>query len=407
MLMKIKEFCNKYKKRIVTILILLIILSIGIVLFLYFKKPVSSKLPQDSTTKEETWIPESSNIESVEEEIIPKEWVEVEPELEGFVIEFFEKPQRVDKNFDFFKPIEGEGDVDELFKSVYITGKVKSGSIDGNDLAGYTSYLLNGYVRILHHDQKNITYFLSVSEYTKDVEYQAHPNVHMPRYTSFLHDAFIDPIFRIGNIVKSDKGRRYLVSRGCFPFLERTLEVVDTVNGHNIYIDPLSDEGLMFVMNKDGTYSSLRYEIPFGGKINMDDYYALTFRVNNSYDFTGLYSFYRFTYTSYMLSKCREGYIFRSPDSLNLEKVGTLRNGDPVYQEKDRKSVEDFYMEYKASSKNINNTINQDDDSPYTFEQFEKSFPVLYWLSPFGTFIRFERFDFVPDFPCYSRFRFY
>jgi len=80
--------------------------------------------------------------------------------------------------------------------------------------------------------------------------------------------------------------------------------------------------------------------------------------------------------------------------------VGTLSNGDPIYQYKDRETVRDLYDYYIETYGIWDNLITQDDENPYTFEQFEKSYPVLFWLSPFGKFITLVREDFNYKIGC-------
>jgi len=317
--------------------------------------------------------------------------------VEDLVIEFLDTPRLVDKKFDLFEPFkysdeEGEVDPDnEYFNTVFMTGIVKSGGIKGNDLTGYTSYLLDDTVRILHHDQKNITYILTELAPPVYVFEEYSPNVFEVDIADPIW-LFTESIFTPEAIVESDNGHKYVVLHGCEYIPEDALTIIDKVKDYNIYEITANDESLMYVRNKDGTYSALRYILPFEHHSENYEGYIISFKTNSDYDFTGSYSA--------RLFNCNTGYTISHKSLSAFEQVGTLSNGEIIYQDKSKDRFEDVYEVYVDTSTNIGNSIQEDDEVPYTFERFLENYPIIYWQSPFGHFIEFQRWDFLPARGC-------
>lgn len=396
---KSKEVPNKKRKTPLVLFILFVLFFRNIIFFFFlFSFAPTDNVELEDKERTVNWIPESNKfIEGLEYYEGPTKDGEIKYDIENLSIDFLEEPELVKKQFDFFKPYTQEGKEidpdDDSFHKVYITGTVITGTIAGNNLAGYTSYLLNDTIRILHNDKKNITYFLTELSMYQYSFVEANPNVHgLSSNLIYPMDVFVNSLFETNDFVESDKGHKYRVLSGFEYISEDMLEVVDTVGGHNIYLKVIEFDGLMYVRNKDGTYSGLEYQIPFREDSSNN---LVTFKTTKGFDFTA-------SYTTYNWSACGAGLPLVSPSNLSLEKVGTIPSGDSLYRDKDGEGESGgMYYEYIKTSTYMYNKISEDDETPYTLEQFENSYPVIYWESPFGFFVKLVREDYIPARGCH------
>jgi len=391
---KIKKFYTKNKKVLIPVITISVFILAGVLLLTVCKSFVSFNIIRDKSTEGDVWIPESSNYTDSEYDVYqlaidPKEPLGSNHNpifIENLSINFLEKPQLVEGDFDFL-----DLECFWMQKGIYKTGVVTSGNASGVNLAGYTSYFISGTMadaRILHDERKNLTYVLDVDQLCLNHIESVPANIFL--YVNYPQGVFNNPSFETNNPFITDRGHIF-ENLGHLKYLpENSLEAIDTIAGNNIYKGINDSKGYFYIKNRDGVYSKLLYNFPFGH--SLDKYtWELKFKTDKGFDFLASYEYVflcnlQLTYSDLSLS--------------SLEQVGVLANGDSIYQEKDREGVREFYEYYKGSTRNEINSIKQDDEAPYTFEQFEKSYPVLYWQSPFGDLVEFSRHDFYYTYGC-------
>lgn len=314
--------------------------------------------------------------------------------IENLSIDFLDKPELVDKTFDLFTPSPDGKDADESLSKVYKTGVVTAGNIvKGDDIVGYTSYLLMyeeyyyevTYVRILHNDSSNITYYMSSSgtyNFSSPVESaDLKATVHMASLKGFGDD-----VFRFGGLPSlSVNNLEYDTLSFTFELIDESeLKKVDKLGEHDLYAK-IVDDGSVYLKEKDGTYSSLSYVPPIGRKLEYQNGGVEIFFTTND----GKKLVYNYRY--FPTKDCRrKGITFSNDPIPSFEKIGSLLDGKPVYQKKDRmdSTLIDGY-------KNILFQV------PYSYSRYEKSYPVIYIETPIGRMVELRREDFISDRVCF------
>ncbi len=391
---KIKKFYTKNKKILIPVIIISVFILAGVLLLAVCKSFIRFNIIPDKSTEEDVWIPESSNYTDSEYDVFqliidPKEPLGTDKNpifIENLSINFLEEPQLVEGDFDFL-----DLECFWMQNGIYKTGVVISGNASVVNLAGYTSYFISGTMadaRILYDEKKNQTYVLNFEQLCLNHVESIPENIFL--YVNYPQGVFNNHSLESKNSFVTDKG--YIFKNVGHPkyLTEDSLEVIDTIAGNNVYKGINNRKGYFYIKDRDGIYSQLLYNFPFGH--SLDKYrWELKFKTDKGFDFLANYEYVflcnlQLTYSNLSLS--------------SLEQVGVLANGDPIYQEKDREGVRELYEYYKGSTRNEINSIKQDDEAPYTFEQFEKSYPVLYWQSPFGDLVEFSRNDFYYIYGC-------
>lgn len=76
----------------------------------------------------------------------------------------------------------------------------------------------------------------------------------------------------------------------------------------------------------------------------------------------------------------------------SLKQVGTTNNGDPIYAYRDNNDqhLKDIYQSYAVPAQ----------DQKKTYEQFVADHAIFYWEDPFGRYLRFRKYDFLPAVEC-------
>lgn len=387
-----KGFYTKNKKILVPVLIIFFLILGWLVLRALIGFTGIKTL--NEIGREESWIPESNNYPSYAYDdklvIDPKKLLGEDNELsytdiENLSIDFLESPVSIEGKFDFSKLLKEGRDPYIAYKTGVVKQGVARTVADGSEvsLTGYSSgYITDPIARILYSENEDIIYVLEIDNSFSNYEKLNSDVFFVRNYSSGVFSNFI---FEDGSVFKSDNNHEYENLSLFVNWQEDSLKIVDTVIGHNIYTDVENEAELFYVKNKDDIYSVLRYRLPFGSKL-FDSSWEL--KINN---FTAGYDYYDI---------CTYRTDISELSFASLEEVGTMSNGDPIYQEKEREGIRDLYEYYIDTHKYENNSIIEDDITPYTFEQFEKSYPVLYWLSPFGKFITLTRDDFQYIYGC-------
>ena len=294
---------------------------------------------------------------------------------------------------------EDGGDYDEELDNsykVYKTGVVRQGVVrmigdSEASLVGCSSYFITEFnSRIIYNGNEDIIYVLEQDPHFMQIYRHGEFNSNFVFVRDYSSGIFSDPIFEREAVFKSDNKHEYKNLSLFSNFPGDSLKIVDTVIGHNIYSLTENEGGLFYVKNKDGIYSTLRYRPPFGSEL-YNSSNQLRLKISENDYFSANYSY---------LNLCSHKINLVDLETSSLEKVGTLSNGDPIYQYKDRETVRDLYDYYIETYGIWDNLITQDNENTYTFEQFEKSYPVLFWLSPFGKFITLVREDFNYKIGC-------
>jgi hypothetical protein len=166
-------------------------------------------------------------------------------------------------------------------------------------------------------------------------------------------------------------------------------------NGTKIFTDPVlgdiyrdSSTGCLFAQQKDHMTAFYELTLPFLNKEK--DLVDITF--NDGSKNSESYLFRRYTCGSYcyMLWYVDEAVI--KPDQ-RLEVVGRTSAGDAVYGIKDQndQALKDIYDDHNTVQYSTDGSFTLDSQkNRYTYAQFIKLRPLLYWKDPFGHWVQFR-----------------
>ncbi|MCA9391992.1 hypothetical protein KC614_02195 [candidate division WWE3 bacterium] len=206
---------------------------------------------------------------------------------------------------------------------------------------------------------------------------------------------FVDTENGYYGITQSDNGNNfYLTSR--FATGEHLDDInatqVDTIGGIPVYLD--EDMVSFYMPNQFGLLTKIDYEVSIlKDHPETSSYYILDVTWNSDVVNSDPYRYHEpFT--------CATGETLIdnvTPEQLKV--AGTTSDGDNIYQLID--SANDEYTnklyneDYIAGSTYTYNYYTDDDETPYTFEEFLTHHPVMYWKDPFGRYIKFFNENFI------------
>jgi len=419
---KFKDFYTKNKKVLAPVIIIsvvvltntLFILWIRFLLNVTFESYLENRnsrlegkvVPDEETSQDESNI--NSPLGSYENPVVIKD----------LVIDFLAGPKLVDKKFDLVKQWKSDGtDDDDSLKKAFQTGVVKKGNASGEDISGYTLYLLLygksygdfSFVRILFKGDNDKIYYLDGNhgylEWNGPVLGGMEQNFQDNVYSNVLIDADVFYpdflLFEESNVddldvVIDDIGNKYAFFNYWYWFGDEELVKVTTIKGGDVYRLKENDTGLMYVRSKDGIYYPLIPLMPFGNRDANSLNTQILFKLNDGTQRNHVYWHYQSAFCSSI-----EGFPFirisNEPISA-FEKIGTLSNGDNLYQKINRHDdyLEKLYEEdYIYATMFKYNEVEDDDTTPYAYERFIKEYPVIYWKDSFGRMIELTRADFT------------
>lgn len=429
---KLKDFYTKNKKILIPVIVISIVVITNTLFLLWIRFLVKINLESYQANRspilEGRWFPDEEDEEN-EEDFVNREISKEESDynsplgsyenpviIKDLVIDFLEEPKLVDKKFDLVKQWESDGtDEDDSLKKAYKTGVVQKGFASGKNISGYTSYLLLyeifdgefSFVRILSKGNDDNIYYLGDNHGAvmwngpvlggMDENFQ--DNVYV--YVRMDSDIFLPNFLQFEksevnnfDVIIDDKGNKYTLLSGWYWFSNTQLVEISTIRGGSIYKLKENDIGLMFVRSKDGVYYSFVLLLPFGDRDANSLNTSLLLNLNNGIKLTHTYWYYESSFCASLKPHVR---ISNDPIS-SFEKIGTVSNGDNIYQKIDRndeylkKLYEEDYIKGTAFEYN---EIEDDDTTPYTYERFIKEYPVIYWQDPFGRMIELTREDFT------------
>ncbi|MBW6441869.1 hypothetical protein K0B04_03110 [Patescibacteria group bacterium] len=344
--------------------------------------------------------------------------------VENLEVSFYGYPLEVKKEFDLFNPRQmADGvlyDQDSDLTKTFKTGDVAGGYFYDPaglkiDLSGYQVFVLEYncfYFRVLANDSNDNILILSYRFYHPSCWYD---ESELKDHVSDIHRAVdFDYIFDLDYTswyqFKSDGGYEFNFST--LPNLESTftsrdgLEIVDERDGEYIYRNPDEKEYESFIIFTSEGFYSTGVHIPsiYDRKIDDENYWW-------QHDFSQTISIKlvngeTVTYTYTMLScdevNCSTYYVDKSSFE-SFKYIGKGIDGSEIFTKKDSNNsfLKEIYSKYYIDGNvNVNNEIMEDDDTPFTYEQFLESIPVIYWKNPFGKMLRFIRWDFIDTYDC-------
>lgn len=324
------------------------------------------------------------------------------PIVLDFEVEFLDKPELVDKEFDFYQWDDFEDNL-KYIREVYKTGVVKSGAVVNElgqeyDLSGYEVYFFffNSYeLRLLYSDLKpvqfvidygfyhpsstNITYSLKEEiEYQDDVPQKGVVNLYSIKFSN---------IFGIQTLLQEESDEGYLYSSFFSGFREKNLDESDSL----IPVDSLG-ENIIYLIENDDYYRFIMFS-PEG--------FPQMVRMNIGQSLIIGYEIMGYNYSMRDVYDCRFFYPIYRGNTNELEKVGYSTGGREVYLHKDRDNEHLQYLyneNYLEGQMYMFNEIEEDKDEPFSYEEFVEQYPVVYVRVPFENIVYFVRRDFKV--PC-------
>lgn len=348
-----------------------------------------------------------------QESSTPKELIKNSLELQDFNVEFLETPQLVDENFELLKL--NEEYVEEInykFKTATVTsGRYINQVGESYDLEGYEVYSLYNdcnRLRILYSDVKDVQFIIDYNF--------SHPSCPNPTYslpentmpvegkseTIYLYDLtyefnkVFDNIDFLLEEKLSDLGYQYhqlpsSYSEQLFDYLD-TLEgliPVDSYGEKIVYLKE-SDESFSFIMfNSEGF--PIDIEMTYEGVLfsnYIDNDFPITLENGKVLE--------------YEYSRWEPDTCVRNPihglTTEGLKAIGEAIDGSTIFinENTDDSYLKNIYTNhYLEEEVYIYNSIEEDSQSPYSYEKFIESYPVIYWQAPFGKVLKFVRYDFI------------
>jgi hypothetical protein len=355
-----------------------------------------------------------------------EEWVRNSLELVDFEVEFLDKPQLVEKDFDIFIPEDyfwNEGEKEEAMDYKFKTGVVTAGRYvnemgEEYDLEDYEVYFLFFSkcirLRVLHSDTRDIQFIVG---------------------HEYGHPACISPVYSFSkNVIPNKEGSQVIDLFDLSPEFNEVFDLEPFLE------DSVSDLGYFYNTRffLDG-YSEylLTYLEPIEGLVPVDSYgETVVYLIDNPEAFSfvifspegfpravemnyrdSLFSdsgvlkhllesipitlldgeTVEYKYSRWDPDTCIKDPIY-STTTEGLEVIGEAIDGSNIFikQDWDESYLENIYENhYLAETRYVYNDIEEDDETPYTYEQFVEALPVIYWEAPFGKVLRFVRYDFI------------
>ena len=172
---------------------------------------------------------------------------------------------------------------------------------------------------------------------------------------------------------------------------------VDSYENFKIY---RNNKGNFILIDSEGFVKNIELTLPFSENESNQLDITWSDTTKNTYQYTSSIGTcsanlldipYTYTYVDY--------------DKTKLVAVGSLKNGDIVYESSDVNDVwlkkvykEDYAILPEGLWKY--NTITSDDSGPMTYAQYLKFHPVIYWETPYGGFARMTSLEFLMEGGC-------
>lgn len=196
-------------------------------------------------------------------------------------------------------------------------------------------------------------------------------------------------------IIKSDNGSSFeALGSWTMEFVpNQNFEVLDSIGESKIYTKP-GRLWIAYIRNLDGSYHILKYLTPF----NLDGWnMKISYKDLNGKQVNSEYSSYIFGFMG-----CEQRYLVISNyDESDFTPIGTLPDGSRLYVEKDDSFLKQLYSQsYLAQKRYEINGIEEDDEKPFSLEEFKSKNPVIFWKTPFGEMAGFFDEKFSYDSAC-------
>lgn len=338
-------------------------------------------------------------------------------ELVDFEVEFLDTPVLADTEFEL---LDLSDDYVEKINYNFKTGLVTSGRYindegAGYDLVGYESYFLflnNGCnrLRLLYSDEKEVQFVVGYDF--------RHPSCPNPTYSLMAdivpHEGESGTVY-LGELVSdfnyvfdgihsfladnvSDLGYRYKTLSLLYYYSEYALDYLDNLEGL-IPIDSYGDR-VVYLKESDESFRFVFFNVE-GFPVELEMTYEESLYpdfLNHSVSIVlenGEKVDYK--YSRWDPDSCVRNPVYGSTVE-GLQVVGEAMDGSSVFVKEGR---DDSYLKniyrnrYLNEERHLFNEIEEDSEVPYTYEEFIKVLPVIYWQSPFGKVLRFVRYDFL------------
>lgn len=373
--------------------------------------------PKDADDKSDDGDTNISNTQGGDKDAKKEDPIELE-------IEFYSVPEQV-YGISLYEnlPNQNNGDPDEGAK-FYKAGKVTGFDNENNANSigiekGYEYYLavysedrpvdnyIPAYLRFLKSTdpQKEMIYIvergysihgLPISEgYVFDRTDQVASNVFYPD-KSYEYDT--DKDYRKVYKSESDNLYEFVYLKGVSftTFKKGSFEKVDSIGENDIYIDRNNSNGSSYMRSVDGFTYVLRYVPQIVESTAFDSSPIPEITWNDGKKNEGVYDYIS-------IGGCFNNELeIANVSEEELEVVGKYSDGNNVYEKKDKNDEyrKKVYDEYKEFEMNVGNSVEEDDEEFFTYEEFLSYHPVFFWKDPFGRFIKFGSRDFIMTGGC-------
>lgn len=401
MLKRFKEWASNHKRLAilsVSLFSLLLLFAIFLIIGQRFYGSISGgiKIPDISNIFKEEEIPQDEDTSSDQQSLI-----------KNLQLDFLDSPMLVNKKFNLSKPEEDGSDMDTYIKEVYKTADVLGGTYLGDNFKGCEVFILRypslfmG-ARVISCGGGKVYLIGGYAEIDGSPIGTAEDNVTVvfPGENDTWDRLFYNPALgKFGESQTSKNGNSFEVRSLRFELYKKSeLAEVDKIGQWPIYKIISGGKGEFLVSSPEGFYQVLVLNpgiVSFKGEQKDPE---VTIKLNNGSTVSAIYD-----YVS--IGGCFDNYIeVANVKMSDLTKIGTGINGDNIYQDTDRNTayLKKVYNEDYAKEDGVHkyNSINDDDTTPYSYDKFSKSYPVIYLVDSFDRVIKFARRDFIATGGC-------
>lgn len=345
-----------------------------------------------------------------EDEEIPTEEDTSSDEVESIKnleLDFLGTPVLVNKQFNLSKPGEEGKDMDDEIGKVYKTADVSNGTYMGDSLKGcevfvlkYPSWLME--TRVISCDNKKIYHISTYAQdYGSPIDVPEENVFQIPSDSENDLNRFFNnqELPEFGEIKISNNGNSFEVRSLSFELYKKSeLTEVDKIGEWPVYNIASGGKGESLVSSPEGFYQILVVNpgiVSIKGESSDPE---VSIKLNDGSTFSAIYDYIS-------IGGCFDNYIEVADVKVaDLTKVGTGINGESIYEDTNRNSayLKKVYNEDYAIKDGVHtwNEIKDDDTTPYSYDKFSKSYPVIYWIDPFDRVIKFARRDFIATGGC-------
>lgn len=418
MIKRFKEWALSHKRLAISSAIFVLLLTFFIIFFIFGKKYLYHTIEEgiDFLNRKKS-LEKEDEVSSEDDTSTKKGEIIAVRDFEFYVLG---SPVLVDKKFNLSKPSEDGTDMDDEIKEVYKTADVLKGTYKKDNLKGCEVFVLKypsweQVTRIISCDNKKIyrisAYMLEAGDpISGEPEENFVDLIHGYEEDTDLVDEFEDLVFSYLPAYEKNKvsnnGNIFEVHSLSFEMYKKgELIEVDKIDNLPVYNIVSGVSGVSLIPSPEGFYQRLVLVpeiVSFKGKDNDDPEPEVKVKLDNGGTLSAIYD-----YVS--IGSCVNNYLedieVVDVKLENLTKIGTGINGDSIYEDTDRRTTylkKIYYEDYISKDSQLYkvNNIKNDDITPYSYEKFSKSYPVIYWVDPFGRVIKFVRRDFILTVGC-------